>query len=157
MANLSGLAPPSHVGIATVDVQALVASLGPLFGLTFVALPRPAIHHDSPRGPVSPSPAVAWSSEGPLHLEVVETGPGTVYATDRSTYLHHVGYWSDDLLADVTRCEAEGWTVEATVNDEDGRPSSFAYLSRAGDPWIELIDSANQPWLYALLARSFRV
>jgi hypothetical protein len=147
----TGLGPPFHVGVATGDIEALQRALGPLLGLTFVALPRPGIKHNTPGGPVSPSPAVVWSSEGPLHVELVETGPGTVYATDRPTYLHHVGYWSDDLRADVARCEAEGWTVEATLNDGDGRPSSFAYLSSPGGPWIELIDRANQSWLFSLL------
>ncbi|MFI5046202.1 MAG: VOC family protein [Acidimicrobiia bacterium] len=157
---------PFHVGIATPDVGALLASLGPTPGATWVDLPRPAVPHATPDGPVTPSSRVVWSSAGPFHTEVLQAEPGTVYDPRRGTHVHHLGYWADDVAAAVAAREADGWSLEVTMFDDDRRPSSFAYMSppgmsppgmsphgpsSVGEPWIELIDRANREWLEALL------
>jgi hypothetical protein len=142
---------PFHVGIASPDVDALIRSLGPALGLKWVRLPRPPISHDTPTGPVSPSSQVVWSSEGPLHIELVKSEPGTAYRPELGTHVHHVGYWTDDIPGAVAALERQGWALEVTINDDQGMPSTFAYLSRAGDVWIELVDAAGRAWLQALL------
>ena len=142
---------PFHVGIASVDVESLAAALGPLLGLTWVSLRRPDVVHHAPGGPVTPSSQVIWSRQGAPHLELVKAEPGTVYAVDRGTYIHHFGYWTADLGASIAAYQAKGWRVEAAMHDGDGRPTAFAYLSRPGEVWIELVDVANRPRLAAEL------
>jgi glyoxalase/bleomycin resistance protein/dioxygenase superfamily protein len=142
---------PYHVGIATPDVAKLMAMLGPALGLTWVDLPRPPMVHYTPDGPVNPSSRIVYSAEGPLHTELLQAEDGTIYDPRRGTHLHHVGYWTRDLRTAIAACEAEGWRVEVTVPGDDGRPSTFAYLSRPGEPWIELCDVANREYLMELL------
>ena len=143
---------PFHVGIASPDVDALMRSLGPVLGLRWVSLPRPPILHDTPTGRVRPSSQVVWSSEGPLHIELVKAESGTVYPPELGTHLHHVGYWTDDIPGAVAALQRRGWALEVTIHDDRGMPSTFAYLSRAGDVWIELVDAAGRAWLHALLS-----
>jgi hypothetical protein len=145
------LGTPFHVGIASLDVETLALALGSVLGLSWVSLSRPDVVHHAPAGPVTPSSQVIWSRQGSPHLELVKAEPGTVYATDRGTYIHHFGYWTQDLTGSIAACQADGWQIEATMLDGDGRPAAFAYLSRPGEAWIELVDRANQPRLAAEL------
>jgi hypothetical protein len=147
----AALETPFHVGVATPEVEALMAVLGPALGLHFVDLLRPPVRHHTPDGWVSPSSRVVWSAEGPLHLELVRAEPGTVYDPARGTHLHHVGFWTDDLRGAIAACESQGWRVEVTMLDEQEQPVAFAYMSRPGEAWIELVDVANRPGLYATL------
>lgn len=142
---------PFHVGISTPDIDGSMAAIGAALGLRWVALDRPPVLHDTPRGPVRPSSRVVYSSEGPLHVELLQAEPGTVYPPERGTHLHHVGYWVDDLRQAIGEAEGTGWSLEVTMFDEAGLPSAFAYLSRPGSTWIELVDVANRPALRALL------
>ncbi len=148
--------PPFHVGIATPDVELLMQTLGPVMHLTWVDLPRPPVQHDTPNGPTRPSSRVVWSSEGPMHVELVRSELGTIYEPDRGTHLHHVGYWVDDMRASVAAAEAAGWTLEVTTRDQDGRPRAFAYLSRPGTTWIELVDAAQRDVLGTILCGSYQ-
>jgi hypothetical protein len=144
---------PFHVGIASPDVASLASALGPLLGLTWVSLSRPDVVHQTPHGPVAPASQVIWSRSRPgaPHVELVKAEPGTVYALDRGTFIHHFGYWTPDLTGSITDYQAQGWRVEATMLDGAGQPTAFAYLSRPGEVWIELVDVANQPRLAAEL------
>jgi hypothetical protein len=81
----------------------------------------------------------------------VKSEPGTVYRPQLGTHVHHVGYWTDDIPGAVAALERQGWALEVTINDDRGMPSTFAYLSRAGDVWIELVDEAGRAWLQELL------
>jgi hypothetical protein len=101
---------------------------------------------------VAPSSRVVWSRQGPLHVELIQSEAGTVYDPARGTHLHHVGFWAEDLTAELRRREADGWTIEVTMHDERGQPTSFAYMSRPGDIWIEVIDVANRAGLDAMLS-----
>ena len=74
-----------------------------------------------------------------------------MYPAELGTHLHHVGFWVDALRDAVEDARRAGWQLEVTVLDDDGRPSSFAYLSRPGETWIELVDAANRDWLIDLL------
>jgi Glyoxalase/Bleomycin resistance protein/Dioxygenase superfamily len=144
------LRSPFHLGIATTDMEATMATLGTALGLTWVPLDRPDITHYTPGGSVRPSPRVSYSREGPLHVEILEAAPGTVYDPRARTHLHHVGYWTEDFAGDLSSAGREGWSVEAAMMDDAGRLATFAYLTRPGEVRVELIDAAQRPALEAL-------
>ena len=151
---------PFHVGIATPDVGALLASLDSGPGWRWVDLPRPAVPHDTPAGPVAPSSRVVWSSVGPFHTEVLQAEPGTVYDPRAApTCTTSVTGPTTSPLRSPRAKPTDG--PSRSRCSTSGRPSSFAYLSPpgpsspgrsgSGEPWIELIDRANREWLEALL------
>jgi len=53
---------------------------------------------------------------------------------------HHVGYWSDDFVAEVARLESEGWSRDVWWEDEDGGVAFFAYMLSAQGLRVELTD-----------------
>ena len=142
---------PFHIGIASPNVSALKDVLGPLLGLTWVSLSRPAVVHHTPTGPMSPSSQVIWSQQGSPHIELVKSEPGSVYDPARGTHVHHFGYWTSDLSASLVDYQSRGWQIEATLLDEEGRPAAFAYLSRPGEVWVELVEESNRVRLEAEL------
>jgi catechol 2,3-dioxygenase-like lactoylglutathione lyase family enzyme len=119
----AALSTPFHVGIATPDIETSMRELGAALGLRWVALPRPGTSHDTPTGPVPPAARVVYGTEGPLHLELLESGIGTVYDVARGPHLHHVGYWVDDLPAAVADAERDGWAWEVTMLDHPRSPT----------------------------------
>ena len=135
---------PFHVGIATVEPENVQSALTALLGLKWVALPRPPVQHYSPDGPVQPAPRVSYSADGPLHIEVLESAPGTIYDWKAGTYLHHIGYWSSHLATDLSQAESQHWTIEASMRDENGHPAIFAYLTKPGEKRIELCDESGR-------------
>jgi hypothetical protein len=151
------LSAPYHVGIATTDVDGVMAALGAVLGQTWVALERPPIWHHTPEGPVRPSPRVEYSAGGPLHIELLESATGTIYSPAAGTHLHHLGYWTDDFAGDLAAALAAGWSLEASMNDEDGMPSTFCYLTRPARMRVELVDSARRPEFEALMKKGRQV
>lgn len=76
-------------------------------------------------------------------LEIVQAVPGTIWAPADSG-IHHLGYWSDDVDADVAVLEAAGLTLDVTGLFPDGTPM-WAYLSAPGRSRTELVSRAMQP------------
>jgi hypothetical protein len=114
-----------------------MAAMAELFGLEF----------ESPRseepfsfmtcsGPTLIVSTTAQSLGGPMRVELC---CGSMYPTDRVLDVHHFGYWSRDVAADIERMRPLGWTPEIWVVDGDGRPSTFAYLVKENQPRIEFV------------------
>src|SRR3954465_11633167 len=124
-----------HVGIATRDLDAAMASVGGLFGLEGAAcmggMAGPVRDADGPVDWVLNR--VVHSMGGPMRVELLEGGPGSVWATDELAVLHHVAYWVDDVAATVASLAADGWALDVTMASEDGRPSMFAYMTKPGN------------------------
>jgi catechol 2,3-dioxygenase-like lactoylglutathione lyase family enzyme len=136
-----------HVGIVTRDLDEAMTSVGALFGLTWAKeepiLVQPALRDRG--GPVSwQSERVVHSMGGPMRVELLQGGPGSVWHTDQPSVLHHVAYWVDDIAATAARLEADGWTLEVTTAGADDRPSMFAYLTKPGNARVEITDASRR-------------
>jgi len=66
--------------------------------------------------------------------------------------VHHVAFWSDDLVGDTRRLASRGWELEVCMRDAAGEPSQFAYLIHPVEPRIELVDSARRDYYAAMVA-----
>ena len=136
-----------HVGIATRDLDEAMASVGQLFGLEW-AEEQP--HLETPKmrnadGDVDwVLKRVVHSMGGPMRVELLEGGPGSVWATDEVAVLHHVAYWVDDVAATVASLEADGWSLDVTIATDDGRPSMFAYMTKPGNARVELTEASRR-------------
>ena len=87
---------------------------------------------------------IAYSVDEP-RLELIQTAPGTIWVPSTSG-IHHLGYWSDDVDADVSTLLATGMELEATTPLPDGT-TLFAYCHAPGRTRIELVNRAMQPLL----------
>jgi hypothetical protein len=127
------------VGIVTADIGQAMDVLAERFGVSWRA--PSTVDHDY----VVASGAVRWPltvshSTGPIAFELLAGGPGTVWATDALTELHHYAFWTTDLPGEVAALQRKQWELELTVaGGGHGGPHGFAYLVRPGSARIELI------------------
>jgi hypothetical protein len=141
-----------HIGVVTRDLDEGMVAVGGLLGLTWVESEGVA---DIPMatlvGPVDwRVHRVAHSTGGPMRIELLEGGPGSVWETRATAELHHIAYWVDDVAGTVALLQADGWSCEVTDRDNDARPMGFAYMTKPGNARVELGTSANRD---ATLAR----
>ncbi|MDT3443262.1 MULTISPECIES: VOC family protein [unclassified Pseudofrankia] len=136
-------AVPFHIGITTNDLGASMRDLTRALGVTWTApTAGEGLFHTVDDVP-QPRPTSCISRQGPIHVDLIKGEPGTIWET-AGPRLHHFAYWTDDLAADVIRLTSEGWRLEMTKPDENGRPTLFAYLVRADGFRLELIDAAGR-------------
>jgi hypothetical protein len=87
---------------------------------------------------------ITYTMTGPLHLEIIERVPDTMYAT---VGIHHYGWFSDDLVADSASLAARGMPLVATRDSDTGDPWQFAYHDCPPFGTIELVDARMRPFL----------
>ena len=99
--------PPTnafHVGIRVIDLEAAMEELGTDLGVTWCPGPGagPAAL-DARGGAITTRPLrFTYSAEGPLHLELLQGQPGTIWDAGAGAGLHHTGVWTDDIKGDTT-------------------------------------------------------
>lgn len=126
-----------HVGIVVPDIEAAMAEMAPALGLTFNQ-PHVSVYGGE-------TITVAYAKEGPPYYELVQGSDGGRWNTSSGPVMDHVGYFSNDLDADVATLEAAGMPV-----DIDGRSygSFFTYhRSAASGMRVELIAGDRHDWL----------
>jgi len=66
--------------------------------------------------------------------------------TPADSGVHHLGYWSDDVDADLAMLEANGMELEVKSLLPDGA-TLWAYCKGATGPRIELVSRAMEPFI----------
>jgi catechol 2,3-dioxygenase-like lactoylglutathione lyase family enzyme len=131
----------AHVGIVTGDLDAAMASVGGLLGLTFEEPFDGSLAPPFVAGDGTPTPGlrrVTTSLGAPMRVELLEGQPGSVWHTTALAELHHVAYWVDDVTSAAEALVADGWSVEVTIMGADARPTGFAYLTKSGEARVEV-------------------
>src|SRR5687768_8039946 len=83
-----------------------------------------------------------YSLQGPHFVELLEQlDPSPYLSLTGGRYIHHLGYFTDDLAAAAAELEAQGSRRELSGVPEDGRitRASFHYNPQAPGMWIELV------------------
>ncbi|MDT5025080.1 MAG: hypothetical protein QOE61_1506 [Micromonosporaceae bacterium] len=138
------LTPFYHVGIVVADIEQAQKEVGAALGLTWgtpMTIPVPVQYG----GEVTLREfTFVYSVEGPPLVELVAAGspPWTV-----SEGVHHVGYWSADLAADIQSLQGNGYTLVAHGVNEAGALFGFVYLRSPSGLLVELVDVAVQAML----------
>lgn len=136
-------AVPFHIGITTEDISTSMHDLASSLGISWTTPTSAGGLFHGVNGIPQPQPVSCVSREGPIHIDLIEGKPGTVWET-AGPRLHHFAYWTDDLRGDIARLAEDGWRLELTQPDGDGQPSVFAYLVRDDGFRLELIDDAGR-------------
>ena len=84
----------------------------------------------------------AYSMSEP-RLEILASVPGTVWQPPASG-VHHLGYWSDDVDADVATLVQSGMQLEVRQLQPDGS-SLWAYCKGPSGPRMELVSRSLEP------------
>ncbi len=136
-------AVPFHIGIVTNDLRASMEQLSATLGVSWTTPGSGGGLFHSVDGRPQPQPVSCIAREGPVHIDLIQGEPGTIWETE-SPRLHHFAYWTDDLEGDVKRLAAGGWRLELTSPGPHGEPTIFAYLIRDDGFRTELIDDAGR-------------
>ena len=84
--------------------------------------------------------AYALSTEGPHHVELVQSIPGTVWSVTAPGHAHHLGYWVDDVASAAAELVRIGSEQVASVAMKDGRPPMCAYHRSRSGLYVEIVD-----------------
>jgi len=136
-----------HTGIRVPDLDAAMSELDETLGVTWaewrevdampVWTPAAGLHEVPLR--------YVYSCEGPQHIELLESAPGSPWHCGDTPGVHHVGVWVDDVAAEVEAALAKGWTVAlAGAAPEDGY-GSFAYVQPPNAMLVEVVNAAIEP------------
>jgi len=136
------LGPYYHVGIVVSDLVEAQAELAGQLGITWgpvLRLDATDVRDGTGRDLVVPT-AFCYSVEAP-HLELIEEVPGTVWASNEHSNLHHVGFWSDDLSGASAELSQSGCPLQLCGRTGDAAPSAWAYHGSGLGIRIEIIDA----------------
>jgi len=95
------LPPHYHVGIVVADITTARARLGQLLGVRW----GPVMHLDEVSyrdraGTDLVLPTTMCYSTGDPCLELIQEVPDTVWVRNEHSNLHHIGFWTEQLLGD---------------------------------------------------------
>jgi len=134
-----------HVGIVVDDLDESLAHFTALFGYDWCD----EVHVDQsvllPGGETVVDFRFRYSRDAP-RIEVIQSQPGTLWTPAAGSGIHHLGFWSDDVVKDGDALEQSGYALEAAGTDGRGT-RSWAYHRSPLGPRIELVGSAIRPLL----------
>jgi catechol 2,3-dioxygenase-like lactoylglutathione lyase family enzyme len=136
-----------HVGLLVPDVDRAMTELGDQLGLAWARVqhaPRRSVWTPE-RGPEEVGLTFVYSCEGPQHIELLRGDPGSIWDSDKTRGLHHVGVWSNDVAADAERFVSAGWSVVAAATAPEDGFGSFAYVAPPSGLIVELVSAAARP------------
>ena len=136
-----------HTGIVVDDLETAKQEFGALLGLTWLEGGGKVALQDA-GGASSVVTRYAISAEGPHHVELVQSVPGTLYTTNGSTRAHHIGYWVDDVPAASAALVRSGLTNVVLIGFGGDRPPITAYHEAGEGFWIELVARSMKRLLF---------
>ena len=135
-----------HTGVRVPDLDKAMAELGDRLGLTWstpcewqqsVWRPDEGVHTYPLR--------FTYSTEGPVHLEILEGAPGSPWHAADAPGAHHLGVWVDDVVASVDELVADGWRVVASAATPEDGFGAFAYVAPPSGLIVEVVASRAKP------------
>jgi catechol 2,3-dioxygenase-like lactoylglutathione lyase family enzyme len=135
-----------HHGVRVPNLEAAMAEIGAGTGVTWC---EPQVREQSVWLPGVGATTVplrfTYSAEGPLHIELLEGAPGSIWDGRENPGLHHVGVWSDDVAGDAQAMVDQGWTVLMGQQGPEHGYGAFTYVQPPSGLIVELVMSAIQP------------
>ncbi|WP_419918195.1 VOC family protein [Candidatus Poriferisocius sp.] len=137
-----------HFGMVVPDLDAAMAEWSAVHGMDWAGVQHREFMVRQPNGVVQADFRFTYSIAGPPHIEFISATPGTVWDPSTAGGIHHLGYWSHDLVADARRLADAGYECLASYDNPDhpdGRPLGFTYhwLPTTGLR-VELVDAARR-------------
>ncbi|MCY4665512.1 MAG: VOC family protein, partial [Acidimicrobiaceae bacterium] len=98
-----------HFALAVPDLEEAMEQVGRAFQVTWRPIHRAeTVLHDENGNDHQVECVFTFSEGGPPSIEMWQAVPGTPLATPGDTWLHHIGYWADDLPAAAVRTGGAG-------------------------------------------------
>ncbi|MEY3091260.1 MAG: hypothetical protein RLZZ269_1070 [Actinomycetota bacterium] len=135
-----------HLGIRVPDIEAAMTEMGSTLGVTWCSLQEREQSVWTPdSGSVTIPLKFTYSAEDPMHLELLEGAPGSIWDGRTSPGAHHIGVWSDDVRADTQNLVDAGWTLLMAQAEPAKGFGAFTYVQPPSGLIVELVWSAIKP------------
>lgn len=143
-----------HTGMVVDHLEPAMDSIGSALGLSW-AEPASVSSQVWVQGQMAQRDSlVTISIEGPHHIELIELGLAS--PEDQimgGVRMHHVGLWTRDLAAEVSRLEGLGFRSELAGTKDGEHPFSYSYhYNHHGGLWIEILSKELFDGLESYLA-----
>lgn len=134
-----------HVGIRVRDVAAALAEMTESHGISFTSIRTTPMQCWLPaEGHVTKGVELAFSCEGPVHLEVMSGPAGSLWDGREVPGPHHLGYWVDDVRAETEKLLSHGWKLELAATSPDEGYGRFTYLRSPFGELVEPVASSSR-------------
>ncbi len=130
-----------HFGVVVTDLESAMETIGANLRIGWAEVQERSMRLRTGAGECLTEPLrFTYSTDGPPHLELIQSGPGSVWVPTPAHLLHHVGAFADDVAV----APGDGMTLEFG-GGHDEVPSGFAYYQAPGGIRVELVQAARRP------------
>ncbi len=138
-----------HTGVLVEDLDSAIEEFGSMFGYTFRDHVVEVSYRTESGERKDIELRVAYSVQGPPHLELIQAQADTAWAAPDGPHIHHVGFWTDHLAEAIDQAAESGLQPVATGigPGPEEEPVRFSYLIGPTGIRVELVDSASKPTL----------
>ncbi|GLE52592.1 VOC family protein [Mycobacterium montefiorense] len=133
-----------HTGIVVPDLDAAMARLSALAGYRWITPLRYTLPFRTTEGVRDLTSTIVYSVQSP-HIELVQEVAGTPWTPAPGNSVHHVGYFTDNLVETARALENNGFCFEMTGAIPDSEFGMFAYYVDEFGTRIEIVDRALFP------------
>src|ERR1700719_4108485 len=113
-----------HTGIVVPDLDAAMARLTALAGYQWINPMSYTLPFRTATGTHELTSTIVYSLQSP-HLELVQEVPGTPWTAAPGNSVHHLGYFTDNLIDTAHVLESSGFTFEMTGAVSDSELALF--------------------------------
>jgi catechol 2,3-dioxygenase-like lactoylglutathione lyase family enzyme len=136
-----------HVGIVVPDLEAGCAHFTELLGIVWGPVIENEIAlRDGDGNDLLVPNRICYSTAAP-YLELIEEQPGTPWVCNEHSNLHHIGFFSDALVADSGHLTQAHCPLELGGRDGSTAPTVFTYHRDPLGVRIEYVDAAIRPMM----------
>ena len=129
-----------HVGIVTPDIQLAMKAIGENLGIAWAPVQQRTQPVRTGAGELRDEPIIfTYSSDGPPHVELIQSTAGSVWEVTPAGCLHHIGAFAGD----VTVAPGRGMSLEFGGGHGE-KPAGFAYWLSADGMRVELVDGSRR-------------
>jgi hypothetical protein len=133
-----------HTGIVVPDIYAAMERLTALAGYQWINPLSYTLPFRTATGTRELTSTIVYSVQSP-HIELVHEVPGTPWTAAPGNAVHHIGYFTDNLVESARMLESNGFALEMTGDAPGSELSLFAYYIDSFGTRIEIVDRALFP------------
>jgi Glyoxalase/Bleomycin resistance protein/Dioxygenase superfamily len=128
-----------HVGLVVADIELAMKTIGENLGIGWASVQQRTQPVRTGAGEVREEPIVfTYSSDGPPHVELIQSTPGSVWEVTPEGCLHHIGAFVEDVTVTPT-----GMSLEFGGGRRE-TPAGFAYYVSDAGFRVELVDGSRR-------------
>ena len=142
-----------HVGVVVPEIEGAQVHFTELLGTVWGPIVRSDLDVRGGDGTDRVVSIRSCYSTAAPYLELIEETPGTTWVCNEHSNLHHIGFFSDNLVADSSSLTAARCPLELCGRDATPGPAIFAYHRDPLGVRIEYLDAALRPTMEEFIFR----